>query len=238
MTQRLANRVALVSGASRGIGRAVALELAREGAHVIAIARTTGALEELDNQIVKAGGSATLVPMDLKDGAAFPRLAGAIAERWKKLDILIGNAGVLGGPLTPVTNINPKDWVEAVDVNVNANLRFIQFLDPLLKASDAGRAIFVTSGAATNIRAYWGVYSATKAALDVLIKTYAAECATTKVRANLFSPGPVRTGMRAKAFPGEDPMTLPTPEDVAPQIVALGLSTETRNGEIVAFKKR
>jgi NAD(P)-dependent dehydrogenase (short-subunit alcohol dehydrogenase family) len=237
MTQRLANRVALVSGASRGIGRAVALELAREGAHVIAIARTTGALEELDNQIVKAGGTATLVPMDLKDGPAFPRLAGAIAERWKRLDILIGNAGVLGGPLTPVTNINPKDWVEAVDVNVNANLRFIQFLDPLLKASDAGRAIFVTSGAATNIRAYWSVYSATKAALDVLIKTYAAECATTKVRANLFSPGPVRTGMRAKAFPGEDPMTLPTPEDVAPQIVALGLPAETRNGEIINFRR-
>jgi NAD(P)-dependent dehydrogenase (short-subunit alcohol dehydrogenase family) len=237
MTQRLANRVALITGASRGIGRAVALELAREGAHVIAIARTTGALEELDNQIVKAGGTATLVPMDLKDGPAFPRLAGAIAERWKKLDILIGNAGVLGGPLTPVTNINPKNWIEAVDINVNANLRLIQFLDPLLKASDAGRAIFVTSGAATNIRAYWSVYSATKAALDVLIKTYAAECATTKVRANLFSPGPVRTGMRAKAFPGEDPMTLPTPEDVAPQIVALGLPTETRNGEIIAFKR-
>lgn len=237
MTHRLASRVALVTGASRGIGRAVALELAREGAHVIAIARTTGALEELDNQIVKAGGTATLVPMDLKDGPAFPRLAGAIAERWKKLDILIGNAGVLGGPLTPVTNINPKNWIEAVDINVNANLRLIQFLDPLLKASDAGRAIFVTSGAATNIRAYWSVYSATKAALDVLIKTYAAECATTKVRANLFSPGPVRTGMRAKAFPGEDPMTLPTPEDVAPQIVALGLPTETRNGEIIAFKR-
>jgi NAD(P)-dependent dehydrogenase (short-subunit alcohol dehydrogenase family) len=237
MTQRLASRVALVTGASRGIGRAVALELAREGAHVIAIARTTGALEELDNQIVKAGGTATLVPMDLKDGPAFPRLAGAIAERWKKLDILIGNAGVLGGPLTPVTNINPKNWIEAVDININANLRLIQFLDPLLKASDAGRAIFVTSGAATNIRAYWGVYSATKAALDVLIKTYAAECATTKVRANLFSPGPVRTGMRAKAFPGEDPMTLPTPEDVAPQIVALALPAETRNGEIIAFKR-
>jgi NAD(P)-dependent dehydrogenase (short-subunit alcohol dehydrogenase family) len=237
MTHRLASRVALVTGASRGIGRAVALELAREGAHVIAIARTTGALEELDNQIVKAGGTATLVPMDLKDGPAFPRLAGAIAERWKKLDILIGNAGVLGGPLTPVTNINPKNWIEAVDINVNANLRLIQFLDPLLKASDAGRAIFVTSGAATNIRAYWSVYSATKAALDVLIKTYAAECATTKVRANLFSPGPVRTGMRAKAFPGEDPMTLPTPEDVAPQIVALALPAETRNGEIIAFKR-
>jgi NAD(P)-dependent dehydrogenase (short-subunit alcohol dehydrogenase family) len=237
MTKRLANRVTLITGASRGIGRAIALELAREGAHVIAVARTTGALEALDNEIVKLGGTATLVPMDLKDGPAFPRLAGAIAERWKKLDVLIGNAGVLGGPLTPVTSINPKNWIEAVDINVNANLRLIQFLDPLLKASDAGRAIFVTSGAATNIRAYWSVYSATKAALDVLIKTYAAECATTKVRANLFSPGPVRTGMRAKAFPGEDPMTLPTPEDVAPQIVALGLPTETRNGEIIAFKR-
>jgi len=237
MTKRLANRVALVTGASRGIGRAIALELAREGAHVIAVARTTGALEALDNDIVKLGGTATLVPMDLKDGPAFPRLAGAIAERWKKLDVLIGNAGVLGGPLTPVTSINPKNWIEAVDINVNANLRLIQFLDPLLKASDAGRAIFVTSGAATNIRAYWGVYSATKAALDVLIKTYAAECATTTVRVNLFSPGPVRTGMRAKAFPGEDPMTLPTPEDVAPQVVALGLPAEIRNGEIVAFKR-
>jgi NAD(P)-dependent dehydrogenase (short-subunit alcohol dehydrogenase family) len=235
--KRLEGRVALVTGASRGIGRAIALELAREGAHVIAVARTTGALEALDNDIVKLGGTATLVPMDLKDGPAFPRLAGAIAERWKKLDVLIGNAGVLGGPLTPVTNINPKNWIEAVDINVNANLRLIQFLDPLLKASDAGRAIFVTSGAATNIRAYWGVYSATKAALDVLIKTYAAECSTTNVRANLFSPGPVRTGMRAKAFPGEDPMTLPTPEDVAPQAVALGLPAETRNGEIINFKR-
>jgi NAD(P)-dependent dehydrogenase (short-subunit alcohol dehydrogenase family) len=233
---RLQDRVALVTGASRGIGRAVARELAREGAHVIAVARTSGALEELDDQIRKDGGAATLVPMDLRDGPAFPRLAGAIAERWKKLDILIGNAGVLG-PLTPIANINPKNWIEAVDVNVNANLRLIQFLDPLLKASDAGRAVFVTSGAATTIRGYWGTYSATKAALDALIKTYAAECATTKVRANLFSPGPARTGMRAKAFPGEDPLTLPTPEDIAPAIVALALPSETRNGDIVAFKR-
>ena len=235
MTARLANRVALVTGASRGIGRAVALALAREGAHVVAVARTVGALEELDDQIKRDGGSATLVPLDLKDGPAMPRLAEAIAQRWRKLDILIGNAGVLGA-LTPVTNIDPKSWVEALDVNVNANLRLIQFLDPLLKASDAGRAVFVTSGAAQNTRAYWGTYSVTKAALDALVKTYAAECANTKVRVNLFSPGPVRTAMRAKAMPGEDPMKLPAPEDVAPKIVDLCLPSETRNGEIVAAK--
>ena len=229
-------RVALVTGASRGIGRAVALELAREGAHVIAVARTTGALEELDDEIKRAGGSATLVPLDLKDGAAVPRLAEAIVQRWRKLDILIGNAGFLG-PLTPVTNIDPKNWVEAMEINVNANLRLIQFLDPLLKASDAGRAVFVTSGAAQRPPAFFGTYSATKAALDAMIKTYALECAATNVRANLFSPGPVRTTMRAKAFPGEDPMKLPAPEEVAPQIVELALPSETRNGEIVAFKR-
>ena len=234
--KRLENRIALVTGASRGIGRAIALELAREGAHVIAVARTTGALEELDDEIKRAGGSATLVPLDLKDGAAVPRLAEAIVQRWRKLDILIGNAGFLG-PLTPVTNIDPKNWVEAMEINVNANLRLIQFLDPLLKASDAGRAVFVTSGAAQRPPAFFGTYSATKAALDAMIKTYALECAATNVRANLFSPGPVRTTMRAKAFPGEDPMKLPAPEEVAPQIVELALPSETRNGEIVAFKR-
>jgi NAD(P)-dependent dehydrogenase (short-subunit alcohol dehydrogenase family) len=237
MTRRLSGRIALVTGASRGLGRAVARELAREGAHVIAVARTVGALEELDDEIRKAGGAATLVPLDLKDGPAFPRLAGAIAARWKKLDILIGNAAVLG-PSTPVWNIKPKEWIEALEVNVNANLRLIQFLDPLLKASDAGRAVFVTSGAGQAPRAYWGAYSTTKAALDALVKTYALECASTNVRANLFNPGPVRTAMRAKAMPGEDPETLPTPEDVAPAIVAFALPTETRNGQIVAFARR
>ncbi len=235
MTARLTGRVALVTGASRGIGRAVAVALGREGAHVIAVARTAGALEELDDEIKRAGSSATLVPLDLKDGQAVPRLADAIANRWRKLDILIGNAGFLG-PLTPVTGIDPKNWIEAMEVNVNANLRLIQFLDPLLKASDAGRAVFITSGAAQNTRAYWATYSATKAALDALIKTYAAECASTKVRANLFNPGPIRTGMRAKAFPGEDPLKLRTPEDIAPQIIELALRTETRNGEIVTAR--
>ena len=233
---KLSGRTALVTGASRGIGRAVALELAREGAHVIAVARTVGGLEELDDAIRAAGGEATLVPLDLRDGPAFPRLAGAIAERWKKLDILIGNAGVLG-TLTPVHQIDPKHWIEAIDVNVNANLRLIQFLDPLLRASDAGRAIFITSGAAQNLRPYWGTYSTSKAALDALVKTYAQECATTQIRVNLFSPGPVSTLMRAKAFPGEDPKTLPTPEDVATAIAALALPSETRNGEIVSFSR-
>ena len=233
---RLKDRIALVTGASRGIGRAAALALAKEGAHVIAVARTVGGLEELDDEIKRAGGAATLVPLDLRDGPAFPRLAGAVAERWRKLDIMVGNAAVLQG-LTPVANINPKHWIEAFDVNVNANLRLIQFFDPLLKASDAGRAVFVTSGVARNPRAYWATYAASKAALDALILTYAAECASTKVRANLFNPGPTRTLMRAKAVPGEDPETLPTAETVAAQLIELVMPGETRNGESIAFKR-
>jgi NAD(P)-dependent dehydrogenase (short-subunit alcohol dehydrogenase family) len=233
---RLKDRIALVTGASRGIGRATALALAKEGAHVVAVARTVGGLEELDDEIKTAGGAATLVPLDLKDGAAFPRLAGAVAERWKKLDVMIGNAAVLHG-LSPVTNINPKHWLESFDVNVNANLRLIQFFDPLLKASDAGRAIFVTSGVARHPRAYWGTYAASKAALDALVLTYAAECASTPVRVNLFNPGPTRTLMRAKAVPGEDPETLPSPEAVAGQLIELAMPSETRNGEGVAFKR-
>jgi NAD(P)-dependent dehydrogenase (short-subunit alcohol dehydrogenase family) len=232
----LHDRIALVTGASRGIGRAVALELAREGAHVIALARTVGALEELDDEIKKAGSEATLVPVDLKDVGAPARLAQAIASRWGRLDILIGNAGVLG-TLMPVTQIDPKLWVEALEVNVSANLRLIQALDPLLKKSDAGRALFVTSGAATNVRAYWGIYSTTKAALDAIVKTYAAECANTPIRVNLLSPGPVRTAMRAKAMPGEDATKLRTPEDIAPHIIELVLPTETRNGEIVSLAR-
>jgi NAD(P)-dependent dehydrogenase (short-subunit alcohol dehydrogenase family) len=233
---RLDNRIALVTGASRGIGRAVALELAREGAHVIAVARTIAGLEELDDAIRKVGSGATLVPLDLRDGEAVPRLAGAIAQRWRRLDILVGNAGVLG-TLTPVHQIDPKQWIEAIDVNVNANLRLIQFLDPLLKESDAGRAVFVTSGAVQHLRPFWGTYSTSKAALDALVKTYAHESATTRLRVNLFSPGPVRTIMRAKAFPGEDPMTLPTPEEVAPRIVDLVLPSEDRNGQTIAFAR-
>lgn len=234
---RLKDRIALVTGASRGIGRATALALAKEGAHVIAIARTVGALEELDDEIKRAtNASATLVPLDLRDGPAVPRLAEAVASRWGKLDILVGNAAVLG-VLTPIANITPKNWIEALEVNVNANLRLIQAFDALLKRSDAGRAVFVTSGVAQQPRAYWGGYAVSKAALDALVKTYAAECASTKVCANLFNPGPTRTRMRADAIPGEDPMTLPTPEDVAAKLIELTLPAETRNGETVAFKR-
>ena len=237
MSQRLANRVALVTGASRGIGRSTALALAKEGAHVIAIARTVGALEELDDEIKRISSEgATLVPLDLRDGPAMPRLAEAVASRWGKLDILIGNAAVLG-VLTPIPNITPKNWIEALEVNVNANLRLIQAFDTLLKRSDAGRAVFVTSGVAQHPRAYWGGYAVSKAALDTLVKTYAAECASTKVCANLFNPGPTRTRMRADAVPGEDPMTLPTPEEVAAQLIELAMPSETRNGESVAFRR-
>lgn len=235
--RRLEGRVALVTGASRGIGRALALELAREGAHVVALARTVGALEELDDEIKKLGESATLVPLDLRDAAALPRLAQAIAARWDRLDILIGNAGVLG-KLTPLAQLDEKTWTQAWDVNVTANWRLIRAFDVLLKRSDAGRALFVTSGRAERFVAFWGIYSATKAALNALVKTYAAECATTNVRANLLSPGRVRTGMRRDAFPGENPATLPSPEDIAPAAVELVLPSEQRNGDVINLQER
>jgi NAD(P)-dependent dehydrogenase (short-subunit alcohol dehydrogenase family) len=220
MTKELESRVAVVTGASRGIGKNAALGLARKGAHVIALARTQGGLEELDDEIKAAGGSATLVPADIKDFPALDRLGAAIHERWGKLDILIGNAGILG-KLSPLGHIEPKTWDEVMAVNVTANWRLIRSLDPLLKRSDDGRAIFVTSGAAFKTFAYWGPYSTSKAALEALVNTYAAENATTNISVNMFSPGPTRTRMRAQAMPGEDPHTLPSPEDVAEQLVQM-----------------
>ena len=214
MNGTLAGRIAVVTGASRGIGYQVALRLAREGAHVVAVARTVGGLEDLDDAIRAEGGSATLVPLDLTDMDAIDRLGAAIFERWKKLDILIGNAGVLGA-LSPLGHIEPKTWDQVMAVNVTANWRLIRALDPLLRASDAGRAVFVTSGAAHKFRAYWGPYSVSKAALEALVKTYAAETNISNVKVNLLSPGPVRTAMRAKAMPGEDPETLTRPEVLA-----------------------
>ena len=231
MTRRLEGRVALVTGASRGLGRSLALELAKEGAHVIATARTEGGLTELDDDIKKLGGTATLVPVDIKDFPAIDRLGAAIFERWKKLDILVGNAGVLG-KLTPVSHVDPKLWDEVMAVNVTANYRLIRSMDPLLRQSDAGRAVFVTSGLAHKCWAYWGPYSISKAALEAMVRTYAAEIATTPVRANCFSPGATRTNMRASAMPGEDPMTLPHPDEVAAQAAAMCEPSFDDNGGV------
>lgn len=237
MTGRLENRLALITGASRGIGRAVALAMAAEGAHVILVARTVGALEEVDDEIQKIGGKATLVPLDLKDLDAIDRLGGMIYERWGKLDILVGNAGLLG-VLTPVGHIEPKEWEQVLTINVTANYRLIRSLDPLLRRSDAGRAIFVTSGAADKCRPFWGIYSATKAALNALVKTWAHENEKTAMRINLVSPGPVATAMRAKAMPGEDPSTLPRPAELAPLFLELASPEYQKTGEIVAFERR
>jgi NAD(P)-dependent dehydrogenase (short-subunit alcohol dehydrogenase family) len=234
MNKPLANRVAVVTGASRGIGRAAARALAEAGAHVIAIARTQGALEELDDEIRSVGSTATLVPIDLKDFEALDRLGAAIHERWGKLDILLGNAGQLG-ELAPSTHIDQPVWDEVMAVNVTANYRLIRSLDPLLRASDAGRAIFITSGAAHRHRAYWGVYSVSKAALEALVRTYAAETATTPVKTMLLNPGPLRTAMRRTAMPGEDPLTLKTPEDLAPHILKLALPAWGETGKIYDF---
>jgi len=227
-------RVAVVTGASRGIGRAAALALAQAGAHVVAVARTVGGLEELDDDIRASGGTATLVPLDLKDVAAIDRLGAAVLERWGKLDALVGNAGILG-PLSPLGHVEPKAFDEVMAVNVTANWRLIRSLDPLLQASDAGRAIFVSSGAAHKTMAYWGPYSISKAALQALAMTYAAETQRTKLRVNILNPGPLRTKMRAEAMPGEDAKTLRTPEELAPHIVAMASPEAAEHGMIFDF---
>ncbi|MBN9532157.1 MAG: SDR family NAD(P)-dependent oxidoreductase [Alphaproteobacteria bacterium] len=235
MTKPLENRIALVTGASRGIGRAAALALAAQGAHVIAIARTVGGLEELDDEIRKSGGSATLVPLNLKDFAALDRLGASIFERWGRLDAFLGNAGMLG-VLTPLGHLEPKVFQELLDINVTANWRLIRSLDPLLKQSDAGRALFMSSTVARKPRAFWGGYAMSKAALESLALTYAAECEGSAVRVNLFNPGGVRTAMRARAMPGEDPSTLPRPADIAPVIVDLLSPACTRHGELINYR--
>jgi NAD(P)-dependent dehydrogenase (short-subunit alcohol dehydrogenase family) len=231
----LADRIALVTGASRGIGAATALALARAGAHIVAIARTVGGLEELDDAIQAAGASATLVPLDLKDYDGIDRLALALYERYRKLDVLVGNAGILG-PLSPLGHIEPKTWDDTIAINVTANWRLIRAMEVLLKASDAGRAVFITSGVASSAKAYWGSYAASKAALNILARTYAAETVNTRVRVNLFNPGPTRTRMREAAMPGEDPMTLPTPEEVAEKILALCLPDFQESGKLYDFQ--
>jgi len=233
MTGKLDGRVAVVTGASRGIGAAVARRFGAEGAQLVLIARTVGALEELDDEIRAAGGrQPVLVPHDLRDFDGLDRLGASLYERYGKLDILVGNAGILG-PLTPVGHIPPDIWQEVMDVNVTANYRLIRSLDPLLRRSDAGRAIFVTSGASSGRTAYWGPYAVSKAALEALVLSYAAEITKTKVRANLLSPGPIRTAMRAAAFPGEKPETLRGPEEIVDLFVELASPACTKQGEIV-----
>ena len=231
----LSDRIALVTGASRGIGAALSSLLAQAGCHVVAVARTVGGLEELDDKIKAAGGSATLVPLDVKDSDGIARLALALHERYGRLDVLVGNAGLIG-PLSPLGHIEPKDWDNVFAVNVTANWQLIRTLDPLLRAAPAGRAVFMTSAVAHMGRAYWGPYAASKSALEELVRAYAAECATTPVRANLFAPGPTRTRMYLGAFPGIDPLTLPTPEEVAKSVMPLCLPDCTESGKIYDFR--
>jgi NAD(P)-dependent dehydrogenase (short-subunit alcohol dehydrogenase family) len=214
----LKGRIVLVTGASRGIGYQAALEAGRRGAHIIAVARTVGGLEDLDDEIKAAGSDATLVPLDLRDGDGIDRLGKAIFDRWGRLDGLIANAGVLG-TITPVSHLDVKDFDQAFAVNVTANYRLIRSLDALLRQSDAGRAVFVSSSSSHSARPFWGVYAASKAALEALVKSYAAELSTTQVKANVFWPGAVRTAMRAKAMPGENPDTLPHPREVVGKLV-------------------
>jgi NAD(P)-dependent dehydrogenase (short-subunit alcohol dehydrogenase family) len=230
----LVDRVALVTGASRGIGYATALALAKAGAHVIALARTVGGLEELDDAIKALGGSTTLVPLALTDYPGIDRLGLALHERFGRLDVLVGNAGILG-PLSPLDHVEPQAWDAVMAVNVTANWRLIRVMDRLLKLSDAGRVVFISSGIASLALAYWGPYAVSKAALETLARTYAAETATTNVRVNIFTPGPTRTRMRAQAFPGEDPMTHETPEKAAEKIVELCLPSMQENGKLYAY---
>ena len=230
----LAGRVALVTGASRGIGRAVAVELARRGAQVVITARTQGGLEETDDAIRAAGGSATLLPLDLMEGESLDRLGPSLFERFRRLDILVGNAAALG-LLTPVPHIQDRDWTDVVGVNLSANLRLIRSCAPLLVAAEAGRAVFVTTGLVRRPTAYWGAYGATKAALEHLVLTWAEETRRTRLRVNLFDPGIVATKLRASAMPGEDPATLVRPDAVAPLLAALCEPAETRHGEVVRF---
>lgn len=235
MTKPLEGRVALVTGASRGIGRAAALAFAQAGAHVIALARTSGALEELDDEI-KATGSegATLVPVDLSDAAAVEKLGPALLQRWGKLDILLANAGILG-PLTPLTHASPKEWARVFDINVSANWRLLKSVEPALQASDAPRVIMMSSGAAHKCLAYWGPYSISKSAVEAMARTYAAETVTTPMKVMLVNPGPLRTRMRAEAMPGEDPATLKSPEELAPHLVRLASPDWTETGKIFDF---
>jgi len=228
----LAGAVALVTGASRGIGAALAVELGRLGARVVITARTQGGLEETDDAIRAVGGEATLLPLDLREGGQLDAIGPTLLQRFGRLDVLVHNAGALGH-LTPVSHILPDDWTDVVAVNLSAAWRLIRTCDPLLRQAPAGRAVFLTESRAREPRAYWGAMGATKAAMEHLALTWAQEVATTTLRVNLFDPGPVATRMRANAFPGENPKTLPAAAAVAPALAALCLPTEQRNGALL-----
>jgi NAD(P)-dependent dehydrogenase (short-subunit alcohol dehydrogenase family) len=237
MTKPLQDRIALGTGASRGIGRATARALAGAGAHVVAVARTVGGLEELDDEIRAAGGSATLVPLDVKDSDGLARLGAALHARHGRLDVLIGNAGV-AGPSSPLGHIDLKAWNDVIAVNVTANFQLVRCMEPLLQRSGAGRAVFITSGAANKASAYLGPYAASKSAVETLARVWAHETASTAIRVNLFNPGPIRTRMRAAVMPGEDPMTLDTPEQAAEFIVPMCLPAWTETDRFFDYPSR
>ena len=228
----LADRIALVTGASRGIGRALALVLARAGAHVVAVGRTKGALEELDDEIVALGGSATLVPLNLVHGDKLDQLGPSLYPRFQRLDMLVAAAGMLG-PLSPLAHVKTEDWSRLMEVNLTANWRLIRTLDPLLRLAPAGRAVFVTCGAARAAEAYWGPYAASKAGLEALVRSYAAEVANTALRVNLLDPGIARTKLRQQAFPGETPSTQPDPARLGPVMLEMLSPDYAANGLIV-----
>ncbi len=228
-------RITLVTGASQGIGRAACLALAKAGHHVIGLARSKKALEQLDDEIRAAGGSMTLIPFDLKDAAAFEPLGLAIAEKFGRLDGLLGNAGLLG-TIGPLQAGGERQFNETIDVNLNANWRLIRVMDPLLRRSETPRAVFVTSGVVPRPRAFWGPYQASKAGLEALVFAWADENEQTALKVNLFDPGATRTQMRADAMPGEDPLTLPATDDVAVHIVPMLEATEMRNNARINVK--
>ena len=232
MANTFKDKIVLVTGASRGIGRATAIAFAREGAHLILIARTRGGLTEADDEVRAAGGTATLVEMDLTDATKLDALGPSLLPRFPHLDVLIANAAILG-PMTPLTHVSAKEWTNVLDINLTVNWRLIRTLDPLLQRAPAARAVFVSSSAARSCRAYWGPYAVSKAGLEALVKVYANEVASTPMRVNLFDPGATRTAMRAAAMPGENPQSLPPPEAVAPIIVSMALPSYDANGAIV-----
>ncbi len=228
----LDGRVALITGASRGIGAAVAKAYAKAGAHVVLTARNTKALEALDDEIRGSGGKATLIPLDLLDHDKIDTLGPALAQKFGRLDIFVGNAGMLG-TLGPLGHAKANEWDRVIALNLTANFRLIRTLDPLLRASDAGRVILVTSGAAEGFRAYWGAYAVSKAGLEALARSYKAETDKTNIRVNLVDPGRIRTAMRAEAFPGEDPQTLQTPDEIVETFLELANPSCKRHGDRV-----